>query len=419
MTKFNNSRKEDYFVYLSMFMLLLITFPLAIGWVGLGGFIPRAIYIVFIIVIKPNLFMRKDNIFLSLYFVYIIITDTEGELAIILANYMEFLISLLLANYYLETRSKNQILIARYAIIISVFIMINTILVNLSSPGIVRSMVGFSSQGAEEESLYYIRMGVSGYAFAQISMCLAPVFLFMSKVTKYTNTKILYFSLFLLVTYFVFITGITTCLIILLFMLVLYFANIKIINISKLLIVIIITSLVLYFIGLTVIEFLLPHFEGTTFYSHMGGLLEFYGKNTFANDIYNVEDRVSSYQDSFGTFLSNPLFGSSTGKNGGHNYFLDRLARVGIIGVAPLLIFMFYRFKAAFDILSLRTKMLYFICILGFLLLGSLKNLAGIDYWTYMFFYIPCILKYGEMYRANRLSIHKDDENSIFISLHR
>ena len=121
--------------------------------------------------------------------------------------------------------------------------------------------------------------------------------------------------------------------------------------------------------------------------------MEFYGKTTVVEETYDVEGRAGLYKLSWDTFLNNPLMGDANGKNGGHNFFLDHFAQIGIIGMTPFLVFLYRRFKSAFVFLSKEARTVYVICIIGFLLLGFLKGMNGIDYWTYMFVYIPCILK--------------------------
>lgn len=385
---------DKIFVFSALLCLLLTTFPLAQGWISRGDFIPRAAFIVLALMLKPRLFLSKDVLFIGLFFLYMIISGSGGETVGLVVNIMEFVIPLILANYFLSSDGGVQSIVARFAIAISIFIMVNTIIVDITSPGIVRAMVGFSSQGDLEQGNYYVRMGVCGYAFALISMCLVPVFLYMFHIKK---PKVLYITFFLITVYFVYISSITTCLIIMVVMLILYLTNRNKYNVGAMSMSFVITVLVVYIAGFAMIQFFLPFFEGTTFYSHFGGLLEFYGQGSYTDEVYDVGERVDLYKDSLGTFLAHPLFGSATGIIGGHNYFLDRLARMGVVGVTPLFLCIFYRFKAALRILSDKSKVVFIVCITGFFALGFLKNMAGIDYWTYMFMYIPCILKYGEL----------------------
>ena len=398
------STTDQVFVFSALLCLLLTTFPLAQGWISRGDFILRATFIVLAFILKPRLFLSKDALFIGLFFLYMIITGSGRGTVVLIVNIMEFVIPLVLANFFLSSKKNAQSFVACFAIGISIFIMVNTIIVNMTNPGIVRAMVGFSAQGDITQGMYYVQLGVCGYAFAMISMCLVPVFMYMSTMRR----KILHILFSLITVYFVYISGITTCLMIMIVMIILYLVNRNKYNFQTMSLTFIMTTFLLYFTGFAIIQFLLPYLEGTTFYGHFGGLLEFSGQESYTDETYDVEGRVDLYKYSLDTFLSHPLFGSATGIIGGHNYFLDRLARMGIVGTFPLLLFLYYRFNAAIRVLSNKSKVVYIICITGFFMLGFLKNMAGIDYWTYMFLYIPCILKYGELTQKEATALNRN-----------
>lgn len=398
LSKLNSS--DRLFVYASLLCLFLTTFPLAQGWISRGDFIIRIAFIAFALVVQPKAFMSKDLLFLAFYFFYVFITDVSDAGVGLIAKIMEFLLPAILANFYLDSgKNDSRVeIIARFAIASTIIIMINTIIIDHSYSGIVRAMVMFSAQGDTEQGVYYTRLGVCGYAFAMISMCLAPVFIYMSRGAK---KKLFYLGCTALVLYFVYITGITTCLLILVIMLVLYYSSRNIKKAGSLFPIAIVSFLVVYIAGFAIVELVLPFFEGTIFYGHLGGLMEFYGKSTAVTDTYDVEGRVDLYRDSMDTFFSHFLFGSASGKIGGHNFFLDHLARNGIIGMMPFYIFLFMRLKKASRFLSEKSRVIYTICIIGLLFLGFLKGMNGIDYWTYMFVYIPCLLNYSDNYVAH------------------
>lgn len=385
--------KDKYYIYSTLLCLFLTTFPLAQGWIRIGDFIPRALFLMVALFLKPSLFMRKDILLLFLYFAYTILMAPDSLGIGMVAEIMQFLIPVVLANFLLDKKNNNQaILFGKIALVISVFIMVNTIIVDNVISGIVRSMVQFSADGDLELGLKYTKMGVSLYSFAMISMCLAPVLLYLTMNSK---NKLIYFVCLLITIYFVNITGITTCLLLLVVMVVLYFANRRTkergVFISSF-----ITLTVLYFTGFAVVEFMLPFFEGTNFYSHLGGLMEFYGRSTMVENTYDVAGRVDLYKYSLDTFLHSPLLGNPTGKIGGHNFFLDHFAHFGIVGMLPFFLFMYIHFKSAYVFLYGHARVVYIICIIGFIALGFLKGMNGIDFWTYMFVYIPCILKFAE-----------------------
>ncbi len=388
------SSNNKAFLIAALLCLLLTTFPFAQGWISHGDFIPRALFLALVVVINPKLFVSKDVLWLGLFFAYMFIVGGVSSLIEVSAIIMEFLMAIAISNYIITCKNKEHLrVIAWYGIITTIIIMVSTSIVDAIRPGIVREMVKFGYSGENDIAHMYTRMGVCRYSFAMIIMCMSPVFLHISKVSKH---KAFYLICFALVCYFVYIAGITTCLIILLFMVLVYIMNRKRTSNRSLFFSILIIGVVLYLAGFLIVELLMPFFEGTTFYSHFAGLLEFYGKSTMETDIYDVGDRVDLYKDSLATFLGNPLFGSVTGKTGGHNYFLDRLAHFGIIGTAPLFVFLHSRFRALLRFVPSTSRLVFEICIIGFYMLGFLKNVSGVEYWIFLFVYIPCILRIME-----------------------
>lgn len=391
MSTFSRLQSNDkIFVGAALLCLFLTTFPLAQGRVPIGDIIPRSVFLVLVAVLYSNLLFTIDGALLAMYFFYMIVCGAQSLSDHFLANVMEQLIPLVLAQYFLNRNNNTQaVFLGKIMALASICIMLNTIIVDYSSPNIVRTMVALGARGEITESLYYTRLGVCIYSFAMIAMCLAPVFLYLSKKHKH---KLLLLLCFIVTCYFVYIAGITTCFLILFVMLVMYFVSAT--NKMRFSVAVLIPiAIFMYVFGLFIVEFLLPYFEGTNFYGHLGGLMEFYGKTTMVTETYDVGERADLYKDSFETFIHNPLFGNVAGKNGGHNFFLDHLAQMGLIGMTPFIIYMYRRFKFAYNVLSKEQRTVYLICIIGFLMLGFLKGMNGIDFWTYMFVYIPCILK--------------------------
>ena len=392
------STKDRIFVLSALLCLFLTTFPLAQGWIPIGDFIPRIVFLGFVATLFSHLILNIDGVLLVIYFLYMIVCGASSLTPSFMANMMEQFLPLVLANYFLNKKHERQArILGAIIVIVSVFIMINSIIIDFFHPNIIRGMVAIDIYGEVGAGHQYKRMGICIYSFAMIAMCLAPVFLYLSKRLKQRRWLLLSF---IVTCYFVFIAGITTCLLILLVMLVLYvFARMNRMRIPVFTVIIIIP--IVYAFGLVIVEYMLPYLEGTNFYGHLGGLLEFYGKTSEATETYNVEGRADLYKLSLDTFLNNPLLGNASGKNGGHNFFLDHFAQMGIIGMTPFLIYLYRRFKSAYILLSKESRMVYVICIIGFLLLGFLKAMNGLDFWTYMFVYIPCMLKLADKDETN------------------
>ena len=92
------------------------------------------------------------------------------------------------------------------------------------------------------------------------------------------------------------------------------------------------------------------------------------------------------------SFISSPILGSLSAITGGHNYFLDMLAKYGIIGCLPFYLLIRNQYKVISSYLSVNARRYYLIILVGFITLGIIKNMSGTEYWNYLFIYYPAIL---------------------------
>jgi hypothetical protein len=100
----------------------------------------------------------------------------------------------------------------------------------------------------------------------------------------------------------------------------------------------------------------------------------------------HVETRDDLYNLSWNTFFEKPLLGSfKYGDAGGHAYFVDKLAYLGILGSLPLFIFFFFQFNMIYKRISEEGKMFFLLSVLLFIILGFTKNIDGIEYWLILF----------------------------------
>ena len=157
------SSTDKVFFIAALLCLLLTTFPFSQGWISNGDFIPRALFLAFVVMIKPKLFMTKDVIWLGLFFGYMFISGGVGSFISTTAVIMEFLVAIAISNYIVNCKSDEHVrIMAWYAIIVTIIIMVSTIFVDTLRPGIVREMVAFSYNKELELAAQYTRLGVCG-----------------------------------------------------------------------------------------------------------------------------------------------------------------------------------------------------------------------------------------------------------------
>jgi len=105
-----------------------------------------------------------------------------------------------------------------------------------------------------------------------------------------------------------------------------------------------------------------------------------------------IANRQELHNMSLNTFLNHPLLGTNKGSDiGGHAYFMDRAGLLGLVGFIPLFLFFYYQIKISYENLPNSIRMHYLIGVASCIILGFQKNMAGIEYWLYLFFLLPAL----------------------------
>lgn len=391
----NNNRA---YVYLALIVLLLTTFPLAQGWLPFGDVRPRVLFIAVTVLLFADRFISKDLIWLYIFFVYqfwaYYASGIQFNYVNCLTQAMEFLVPIVIAPSVLpDAFQKEKKILVRFSIITTLITIFLTLFYVITvDADIIRNMVVVSAWEGLDAVRGYWKLGICSYAFALIMMCVPPVLI--SRYFIVQKHKILYLLSALLVLYFVYASQVTTTFFISVFMVVIVLATRKM-SVQETFLITIVFMVVGLFLLSTILPVLMQLFNiETEIGSHLAGMYEFiFEGGVSSNDAYAVDGRVELYNASYHVFLNNPLFGSVSSKGGGHTYFFDNLAKYGIIGTTPLFLFFYYRFKKTLAYLKSDEKRIYTICVMGFVMMAIIKNIAGIDHWTYMFLYIPCFLQ--------------------------
>lgn len=117
-----------------------------------------------------------------------------------------------------------------------------------------------------------------------------------------------------------------------------------------------------------------------------------------------IDDYNSDYEDTqmatrgglftrtMDVFFENPIIGSVDKKVGGHNYFFDMLASVGILGFIPLFLYLYSVIKMIYYSFSKRTRFYYLLGISLFIFMGCIKNLWGMEFFMVAFLILPSML---------------------------
>lgn len=397
-TLHNKKGASKSFLYFSLLILFLTSFPLAQGWLPLGDFRPRILFMLVTLVLFPKRFLSKDLICLYLFFTYQVMayfsSGKELNPINLLSGIMEYLVPILIVPTALLMKSNNYRMVGRYTVVVTLLTIVLTLRVAISEPDVIRNMVVYSAWEGIDFVRNYWRMGVCSYSFALIMMCVPPVLLQRFFMSNKSSSKTLYIFFCILITYFVYVSQVTTTFFLCLIMLFLVWFTRRMLLKKT-----IIWVVILLFFGLlllnVILQFLTSLFSAETeIGSHLLGMNQYlFEEGAVEGDAYAVDGRVELYDFSINTFSQHPIFGSVTDRIGGHNFGFDMLARFGLVGVCPFFLFLYKRFRITLSYLSEIDKKLFIIIIMGFMVLLFTKNIVGIDYWAYLFLYIPCFLQ--------------------------
>lgn len=366
------------------------------------GYLYSILWLVACLLLRVNLYKRK---LLLLFFIFYIFSffyykgggdyynlSSSTQLVLLFTYYV---LPPSLYMFYHNYLSEKQIKITLILVLsLFVFTLAATYNVAINNPNLIRQMAVDAELSSEMSVL-----GVISYSLSHSVLFLIPSFVFLFKSVHNLYTKSLSIVLMGLVFLAIYLGGSTTPLILAVFLTILSFIYNANKSVARNVGVVIMLSFVLLvfleksFLS-SMLDFIYPIFQDTPF---EGKIIEFqdslyYGDLT-GNDI---DARQGKLSDSISAFFDNPLFGNTTAKLGNHNYFIDLLAAVGIIGMIPLVSYLYVMSRMIFRTLSQQAKPYFVFGIASFVLLGLLKNFFGIEFFLVPFYLMPLFIKYAE-----------------------
>lgn len=380
-------------VYLLLLLLFISDTALGRGWIPVGDFIPRMLlFILLALSLGGNLF-NKTTIVIFLYYIFTILMDLSADFesnpVSIIVALLEMLIPLLFFQFVRQKGSLREInSISKYAIIVSFITIVCTIIALKNNPSIARLMASSTNfERGLSEIRGYQRMGVAAYDFSAVVMFFPVVVVAYYKDSKIKKIHMIFCSF--LCFYFLYKVQSSTPMILSIIITVLSFfindkTDCKYIFQAGIMIVVMTILFPLF------LEIVAPYVGGTAFENKVTGLTEFMDTGQTSGEVLG---RYELYQLSINSFGQNMLFGDPNANVGGHSFILDRLAKYGIIGVSLLMYAMYLALRDVYQWLSFPYRWHYMLCVFALLSYMVIKNVAGMDYWLYMFVFIPCQFK--------------------------
>lgn len=388
-------------LYILLVAVVMITFPLFLGWVpSIGEFIPKVLVMLYVVFFATNLMHNKAFNWLLLFYLFVIIQSAALGYGFNsktwFANFMDFALPIFLlqaAKKYDSDESERKL--ALFSVIFIFITVVLSIIVMINDPEALRYRQALVVGGEMEEARQYTIRGLASYSFAAMIMCMPAVLITIVKTTSNFSIRLFAIIGIVLSLVFMWMGQVTTTLLICICLAFISLflrgnsSNSIFIGAAVLLIVVLI-------FGGPIIDAVTPYTEGTAMEEKFTNFSSNIHDGRDESEEGSVQGRMELTALTLKVFSEHPLFGDAQGYIGGHNYFIDRFALYGIIGVIPFFMMLYYLYVSAIGYLPPSKRGIYKLLFIGFIALGLLKNLSGMEYWLFMFCFYPFILKYSK-----------------------
>jgi len=387
-------------LYILLAAVIIIALPLFAGWVPfIGEFIPKVLIMLYVVSFAPFLMKNKAFLFLLLFYIYVILQSValgyELDFVTWFANFMDFALPIFLLQAAIKYDNEKTVeKLAKFAIIYIFVTILLSIIVMINDPTALRQQQAMTVMGEYDMAYQYKRQGLASYGIAAMVMCMPAVLISIFKSSSNKKVKLVSVIGVALSLVFMWMGQVTTTSIIcisLTFMAFFIRSNAP----RSILFAAILLLLVAGFFGESIIDTITPYTEETAMGSKFANLSSQIHGGQIETEEGSIEGRSSLTALTLSVFYNNLFIGDPHGYIGGHNYFIDRLALYGIIGVVPFFLMIFSLYKMTIRYLPSNKHGIFTLIFLGFISLGLLKNMPGIDYWLFMFCFYPFILKYS------------------------
>lgn len=387
--------KIKIFRFSTFIFILLFSFPLLRGYVLIRDYLFLLTYPLICLFLFPKAFFNKSVLCLFIYLLLILMFYSDHEkydFVYTFSEFLSFLSVITIINVCIQNKDfKSLYVIFRFSLIILIITLLLSIPVLIKNPEIIRDMVMFNLTEDTSQFQVFQRTGIVSYGTIHSLPFLFPIFIYH---LKNNSNKILKTFILLLfgLSLFVIINAATTTPVILSIMGILLGLLIQKSN-KKNLVIIFFISLLYFLVSskeilLSILDEVYPFFAEN---SIGGKILDFQTLIKFGQVSGEIEGREDLYNLSWQTFYENPFIGSPFFKDaGGHAYFVDKLAYLGLIGTIPLFLFFYFQLKLIYLQLIPKVQFYYLTGIILFVFLSFSKNIGDFDYWLFLFILLPC-----------------------------
>ena len=381
------------------------TFTLFLGWVPIGVLIPQALFFAIALIMHPEAFGCKALLLYYLFFAYQlffgVLSGNSYDVIIWVAKFFGMVIPLHMSTVLFSNKyQKDCRAFSRFALLIAFATVLLSIRVLVNDGNALRVTSMANSTGNWDVLYWYWKRGMASYDTAAMMLFMPVVLIYRLRSTVKRNERLLLWVGIGTIIIFMYLGQVTTTFILCLIVTLLSFLNINNRHIVFLSIALIVLVILISF------TYVMDWFISITGESSMNDRFSSIAALAQGDALDEDSDagiRWTLAAKTINSFLANPLFGSPTASIGGHNFFLDLLARYGLVGCLPFLLMIKTQYKNITSYLSSEAKRYFIIILIGFIALGIIKNMSGVGYWNYLFIYYPAILVWTDSKKQNNI----------------
>lgn len=379
---------------IALVTLFVTTFTIFLGWIPIGVLIPQVLFFIVTLAMQPDVLASRTLVLYYLFFAYQIASElllgVTSDFTVIVARFLGMAIPLIVSTtIFTSAKIRDCKGVSKYALIVSFITVFMSIRI-LANDGNALRVAALANSTGDIKMLYqYWRQGMASYDMAAMMMFMPIVLIFRWKSKTARNEKVLLLIGIITIIIFMYMGQVTTT-----FVLCLMVTLLSVLNFNN-------RSFAYVGLGLMVLLVI------TQFSSIMDTAISITGEGEMNDKFVTIAAassgqgldessdagvRMALLSTTIQSLVSHPIFGHSTAVIGGHNYFLDLLAKYGIVGCLPFFLLIRNQIKIITSYMSEKAKRYYLIIILGFVTLGLIKKISGTDYWNYLFIYYPAII---------------------------
>lgn len=398
-------RNRDAVLKILLISFLFLMIPFVTSWLGISNIVFVVIlYTIAIYLYYPVALVDSFTFALVLNLIYIVIKSVFETSSIVnclddIKRFLPLIVSYIILCHIKLSKDKRFVRKLVYFMLILLFIRyVSAIIVDLIFPNTARMIAGL---GIENPSLYY-KIGAGSYSLINSGFLLILPLLYYQKNSGGKGSKII-MGIFLFVAIIsTIVTNWATAVIFSLLALLiggLIYSKVK----KSFILSIVLIIIALYFtlnINSLVNKVDSINFKNPELYSRLSDVIYTLAGIEVEGDL---SARRGLYSISINSINNNIITGSMNAPVGGHAFFIDYVARYGLIGFVLLTITYISVLKCSIQFIPKRYRDVYVFNFILYFAFGCVKNIIGYEFLLNLFVLGPLIMYIAEPdgYRSN------------------